>query len=180
MKHFHQPSYIPQQFALLRLSELQKEHESIEFLYEKANQVLKNKNHKIIAGFKLVLAYKMLGFHNYGDAKKLIDESIEIYHKLGKEKGDRNLAFAHRVLGDWHAAQNQLNEAITNYMIAYDNYKSGLLQLKITEVSELDHKLVSALKRKNDVFSAKFFFQKHVDIFGADHKTSIELLQLVS
>ena len=115
------------------------------------------------------------------EAERYLNLSMEALKKVyAGLDSTRSHAFAHIVLGDikaknkeYKAAQNAYRKADSIYQKKLES--SRLKNLKADDISHLYKQLAINSAKLGDSYATSFYLNKHIEIFGEDHKRSLEI-----
>ncbi len=153
--------------ALALVLKLKKDLHDI-FQGEKTHLLLRN---EIIEGYIHFKLGKM------AVAEESIKNSIRKYEDLvNSSLKDPLQGFAHTVLGEIFYDLGNYNEAVYEFQIADKIYDTVLRVREFDDISYLYKKITLASLKNKKIDLMRYYFNKHLEIFGLNHKRTSELV----
>lgn len=110
-------------------------------------------------------------------AFSLLNKAIKIYkNTLHGEPKHFMQAFAYFVLGQLYEHQGKPTEAIQAYLQSEAIYNILLKEKAIDDISRLYAAMALLGIKTQDLSMTKLYTQQHIDIFGADHPRTLEIV----
>ena len=111
-------------------------------------------------------------------AFSLLNKAIKIYkNTIHGEPKHFMQAFAYFVLGQLYEHQSKPTEAVQAYLQSEAIYDVLLKEKAIDDISRLYAALALLGIKTQDLSMAKLYIQQHIDIFGADHPRTLEIIE---
>lgn len=163
----------------LYMSEMGLDTSQIDEIYNKIYLQAIDKDDKSVACIKMVYGYIKGNTENINVGIKNIESSINIYKELYKHHNNKNLSIAYMLLGDLYVKNNEPKKAEKYYNDAIHVLKKCYVQYKTHDYIMLLKKLIAVARINANYFLVKNCYNNYLDVFGDNHYTRKEFLDLM-
>lgn len=150
-------------------------------IYEASKKFFQTDDHAIPARAMIMLSkLKATTTSRYKEPIKILKKAIFTFDKTYKGTHKHSTqAFAHRILGDILYLDKQYKEAFKEYEISEQIYDQVHSAKEAEGISDLYKSLALLGIDLKDDYIARKYFKKHIEVFGADHPRTAEIMKVL-